>query len=346
MAELTFTNQYNAETYGRVMAANHRTPIVVPWVLLVVLSCPVQDAATAQNNYPNRPVKIIVPAPPGGAADVLPRIVSEKLAARWKQPIIIENRPGAALNLGAETVAKAEPDGYTLLATPPGPLAIYQYIYANLRYNPTAFTPVTILASSPFVLVVGPSVKSSDLSQFLALAKANPGKFTFGSTGIGSPPHLSGEMLKVRAGIDLLHVPYKGMVPALTDLLGGRLDMVFVDLGSTLQHVKAGTVRVLGVGSDVRIAELPDVPAISESLPGFTATTWFAVVAPPKTPAGIAAEASKAINEALARPDVAQRFRDFHATPVGGSPAQTATFFRNESQRWREVIAAAGIKPK
>jgi tripartite-type tricarboxylate transporter receptor subunit TctC len=328
------------------MIAYHRALIAVRWFVLAILSCALNDVASAQNGYPNRPVKIIVPAPPGGAADVLPRIVSEKLAARWKQPVIVENRPGAALNLGAETVAKAEPDGYTLLATPPGPLAIYQFIYANLRYDPSAFTPVTTLASSPFVLVVGPSIKSSDLSQFLALAKANPGKFTFGSTGVGSPPHLSGEMLKVRAGIDLLHVPYKGMVPALTDLLGGRLDMVFVDLGSILQHVRAGTVKVLGVGSDVRIPELPGVPAISEKLPGFTATTWFAVVAPPQTPAGIAAEASKAISEALALPDVAQRFRDFHATPLGGSPAQTATFFSNESKRWHDVIAAAGIKPK
>ena len=328
------------------MTAHQRTSIVVRWVLLAVLSCAVNNVASAQNNYPNRPVKIIVPAPPGGAADVLPRIVSEKLAARWKQPVIIENRPGAALNLGAETAAKAEPDGYTLLATPPGPLAIYQSIYANLRYDPSAFTPVTILASSPFVLAVGPSIESSDLSQFLALARANPGKFTFGSTGIGSPPHLSGEMLKVRAGIDLLHVPYKGMVPALTDLLGGRLDMVFVDLGTTLQHVKAGKVRVLGVGSEVRLPELPDAPAISERLPGFKATTWFAVVAPPKTPPGIAAEASKAIAEALTLPDVTQRFRDFHATPVGGSPTQTATFFKSESERWREVIVAAGIKPQ
>jgi tripartite-type tricarboxylate transporter receptor subunit TctC len=250
------------------------------------------------------------------------------------------------LNLGAEAVARAEPDGYTLLATAPGPLTTYQFIYANLRYNPSAFTPVSVLASSPFVLAVGPSIEASDLSQFLALAKANPGKFTFGSTGIGSPPHLSGEMLKVQAGIDLLHVPYKGMVPALTDLLGGRLDMVFVDLGTTLQHVKAGTARVLGIGSDVRIPELPGVPAISERLPGFRATTWFAVVAPPKTPASIAAEASKAIAESLALPDVMRRFRDFNATPVGGSPTQTATFFRSESERWREVIVAAGIKPE
>ena len=190
-------------------------------------------------------------------------------------------------------------------------------------------------------------MKSSDLSQFLGLAKANPGKFTFGSTGIGSPPHLSGEMLKVRAGIDLLHVPYKGMVPALTDLLGGRLDMVFVDLGTTLQHVKAGKVRVLGVGSEVRLPERPaDAPAISERLPGFQATTWFAGAAPPKTPPGIAAEASKAISEALALPDVAQRFHDFHAMPVGGSPAQTGTFFKSETERWREVIVAAGIKRK
>lgn len=327
------------------MTSYRRTLIVLRWVL-AVLSCAANAVASAENAYPNRPVKIIVPAPPGGAADVLPRIVSEKLAARWKEPVIVENRPGAALNVGAEAVARAEPDGYTLLATPPGPLAIYQFIYANLRYEPSAFTPVTILASSPFVLTVGPSVKASDLSMFLALAKANPGKFTFGSTGVGSPPHLSGEMLKVRAGIDLLHVPYKGMVPALTDLLGGRLDMVFVDLGSTLQHVKAGTARVLGVGSDIPIPELAGVPAISERLPGFTATTWFAVVAPPKTPASIAAEASRAIAEALALPDVEQRFRDFHATPVGGSPAQTSAFFKAEVERWREVVAAAGIKPQ
>jgi tripartite-type tricarboxylate transporter receptor subunit TctC len=328
------------------MNAHHRALIFIRCVLLATLSCVANDVASAQNSYPNRPVKIIVPVPPGGAADVLPRIVSEKLTARWKQPVIVENRPGAALNLGAEMVAKAKPDGYTLLAVPPGPLVIYQFIYANLRYDPSAFTPVTVLASSPFVLAVGPSIEASDLSQFLALAKANPGKFTFGSPGAGSPPHLSGEMLKVRAGIDLLHVPYKGMVPALTDLLGGRLDMVFVDLGSILQHVQAGKVRVLGVGSDVRLPELPNVPAISERLPGFTATTWFAVVAPPGTPAEIAAEVSKTINEALILPDVAQRFRDLHAMPMGGSPAQTATFFRNESERWREVIAAAGIKPR
>ena len=209
------------------------------------LVCP-NDVASAQNDYPSRPVKIIVPAPPGGAADVLPRIISEKLAARWKQPVIVENRPGAALNLGAEAVAKAKPDGYTLLATPPGPLTIYQFIYANLRYDPSAFTPVTTLASSPFVLAVGPSIKSSDLSQFLTLAKANPGKFTFGSTGVGSPPHLSGEMLKVRVG----H-PFPCMSPTREwcrryDPLGGRLDMVFVDLGSTLQHVRAGTVKSFG----------------------------------------------------------------------------------------------------
>jgi tripartite-type tricarboxylate transporter receptor subunit TctC len=191
------------------MAADHRTAIVVRWVLSIGLLCAVQDAATAQNDYPNRPVKIVVPVPPGGIADVLPRIVAEKLAARWKQPVIIENRPGGALNLAAETVARAEPDGYTLLATAPGPLAIYRFIYPNLRYDPSAFTPVTILATSPFVLVVGPSVASSDLSQFLTLAKANPGKFSFGSTGIGSPPHLSGEMFKARTGIDLLHVSYR-----------------------------------------------------------------------------------------------------------------------------------------
>jgi tripartite-type tricarboxylate transporter receptor subunit TctC len=313
--------------------------------LLVVFSCVTQDVASAQIKYPNRPVKIIVPAAPGGAADVLPRIVSEKLALRWKQPVIVENRPGGALNVGAEAVARAEPDGYTLLATAPGPLTIYQFIDANLRYVPSAFTPVTVLARSPFVLAVRPGIEASDLSQFLALAKGNPGKFSFGSTGVGTPPHLAGEMLKLRAGIDLLHVPYKGMVPALTDLLGGRLDMVFVDLGSTLQHVKAGNVRVLGIGSELRMPELPGVPAISERLPGFAATTWFAVVAPPKTPAGIAAEASEAISETLKLPDVAQRFRDFHATPVGGAPTQTATFFGSEAERWREVIVAAGIKP-
>ena len=299
--------------------------------------------APAQENYPSRTIKIIVPVPPGTAPDILPRVVADKLAARWGEPVIIENRPGGALNIGAEAVAKAEPDGYTLLATPPPPLAINQSLYPNLGFDPNAFVPVTVMAATPNVLVANPKVQFSTIEGLIAFAKAHPGKLTYASSGVGSTPHLAMELLKIRAGIEIVHVPYKGLVP--TDLLAGHVDLMFNNLGNTMPHIRSGALKVLAVGSEKRLAALPDVPAVLEILPGFVSTTWFAVVAPPRSSPEIVAKLSAAIAETLRLPDVAKRLQDLSLAPVGSTPAETADFIQEERQRWRKVIVSAGIKP-
>jgi tripartite-type tricarboxylate transporter receptor subunit TctC len=298
----------------------------------------------AQDSYPNRVIKIVVPLPPGPFADMLPRLIGEKLALRWGQPVIIENRAGAAQNLGAEIVARAEPDGYTLLVTPPGPLVLNQSLYSKLAFDPDAFVPVTVLVALPYVLLAKPDVPFASLPEMIAYAKANPGKLNFGSPGIGSPPQLAMEWLKSLAGIRLTHVPYKGAGLAQADLVAGHIDLMFDNVGNPVPLIKDGKLRALGIAAERRFAALPDVPPISETLPGFQVTTWFAMVAPPKTPPEIAAKLSAAIAEILRMPDVAKRLEESHATPVGSNPAETAARFKEETERWHRIIRTAGIK--
>jgi tripartite-type tricarboxylate transporter receptor subunit TctC len=316
-------------------------PIVVG-ALLVVASV---VTAVAQTDFPRRTVKIVVPIPPGAALDTLPRLLAEKLATRWGQPVIIENRPGAAQNLGAEAVAKAEPEGYTLLAAPPNPLVISQTFYPKLGFDPAAFVPISIFATQPFLLVVNPKVPAATLAELIAYAKANPGKLNFASPGTGTAPHLTGEMLKLAASIQIVHVPYTGLAPAMTDLIAGHVDMMVDNLGNSLPLVREGKLKALGTASETRIPELPDVPAIAETFPGFYSASWFGMVAPPKTPPGIAAKISQAIAETLRLPDVAKRFSDLSIKPVGTTPEETAAFLKRETERWRSVVVSSGIKP-
>src|SRR5262245_39003509 len=311
---------------------------------LLLASAPM--AALAQADYPNRAIKIVVPLPPGATADTLPRIIGEKLTARWHQPVIIENKPGAAQNLGAEAVAKAEPDGYTLLATPQGPLVISGALFPRLGFDPAAFVPVTIMASLPYVLVVHPKVPVSTVPELVAYAKANPDKLNYASPGNGSSTQLVVEWLKSVAGIRMTHVPYRGAAPALTDLLAGHVDLMIDNLGNSLTHIRDGRLKVLAVGDDRRIAELPNVPTLAETYPGFVASSWFAIVAPPGTSPALVAKLSQAMGEILRMPDVVQRLRDLGATPIGGSPAETAAFIKLETERWRKVIIDADIKPE
>jgi tripartite-type tricarboxylate transporter receptor subunit TctC len=301
-------------------------------------------AALAQGDYPNRPIRIVVPLPPGANGDLMPRILAEKLSAKWGQPVIIENRPGAAQNLGAEVVARAEPDGYTLLATPQGPLVISQSFYPKLGFEPAAFVPVTVMAKLPYILVVNPKVPVNTLAEFIAYAKANPGKLNYASPGLGSGPHLTGEMLKLATGIQMTHVPYSGLAPAITDLLAGHVDTMFDNLGNSLPLVKEGRLKGLAVSSDTRIPELPDVPAIAETYPEVQSTSWFAIVAPPKTPPALAQKLSQAFVEILRMPDVDRRYREMTLTPVGGAPEEVAAFFKTETERWRNVIVKGGLK--
>jgi tripartite-type tricarboxylate transporter receptor subunit TctC len=294
--------------------------------------------------YPTRPVRIVAPFAAGGSADLIPRIVGERLSAMWGQPVIVENRPGAGGNIAAEYVYRTEPDGYTLLSLPTSTLIINQYLYANLAYDQSQWVPVSVMVAVPNVLLVNPKVAANSVQELIAYAKANPDKLNYASQGSGTTSHLTGEMFKTIAGVRIVHVPYKGSAPALTDLLAGQVDMMFDNLGVSLQHVKSGRLRALAVGSERRVASLPDVPAMSEVLPGFESVTWFGVVAPPKTPMPIAEKISAAIAEALRSPDVRKRLADLSAEPIGNTPAQMATFMRKDAERWREVIRSAGVK--
>src|SRR6185295_9512635 len=266
-----------------------RRALVALALLLLVASAGLASAQT----YPSRPIRIVVPLPPGANGDLMPRILAQQLAAKFGQSVVIENRPGAAQNLGAELVYRAEPDGYTLLATPQGPLVISQSFFPKLAFDPTQFVPVTIMARLPYILVVHPKVPVNTFAEFIAYAKANPNALNDASPSTGSGPHLTGEMLKLASGIKMTHVPYAGMAPALNDLLAGHVEMMFDNLGNSLPLVRDGKLKGLAVSSDKRAPELPDLPAIAETYPEVVATSWFAIVAPPRTPPEIAAKLSQ-----------------------------------------------------
>ena len=307
----------------------------------------INTAATAQDAsaYPTKQIRIIVPFPAGGTADLLPRVLAEKLSARLGQAVLIENRAGAAGNIGAEAVFKAEPDGYTLLSAPPPPFVINQSLYAKLAFDASQFVPVTVIANVPNVLLVHPKVAANTLQEFITTLRANPDKLNYASQGSGTTSHLTAEMFKSMAGVRITHVPYKGTAPALTDLLGGQVDMMFDNLGVSAQHVRSGKLKALAVSSSKRAASLPGVPTMIEAgLPGFISVAWFGVAAPPKTPPEIAAKLSAAIAEALKHPDVVKRLQDLSAEPVGSTPAEMAAFMKEEIERWRRVIQSAGVK--
>jgi tripartite-type tricarboxylate transporter receptor subunit TctC len=300
-----------------------------------------QDAG----NWPNRPIRIVVPFPAGGTADVLPRVLAEKISTRLGQSVLIENRAGAAGNIGAELVYKAEPDGYTFLAAPPPPLVINPSLYTKLAHDPTQMVPVAVMAAVPNVLLVHPKVASNTMQEFITYLKANPDKLNYASQGSGTTSHLTTELFKSMAGVRITHVPYKGTAPALTDLLAGQVEVMFDNLGVSLQHVKSGKLKALAIGSEKRVSSLPSVPTVAEAgLPGFVAIAWFGVMAPPKTSPEIASKMSIAIAEALKHPDVQRRLVDLSAEAVGNTPAEMAAFMKDEVERWRRVIRSAGVK--
>ncbi len=320
----------------------------LPLVVACLLATPA-DAQTASTSsgqaYPLRAIRIIVPFPAGGTADLLPRIVAEKLAASWGQPVIVDNRSGAAGNIGAEMVYNAEPDGYTLLSAPPPPLVINPSLYPKLAFDPTKFVPVSVMAAVPNVMLVHAKVPANNVRELIAWAKAQPDRLLYSSQGSGTTSHLTTEMFKSAAGgLSATHVPYKGTAPALAALLAGEVNLMFDNLGVSLQHVRAGRVKALAVCGEKRVASLPDVPAMAETYPGFVAVAWFGVVAPPKTPAAIANKLSSAIADALKLPDVGKRLLELSADPVGSTPARMAAFMKEDTERWRTVIRSANVK--
>jgi tripartite-type tricarboxylate transporter receptor subunit TctC len=310
---------------------------------LVMLMMPMTLAARAQD-YPARPVRIIVPFPAGGTADIVPRVVGDWLSRKWGQPVVIENRTGAGGNIGAEAAFRADPDGYTLLSAPPPPLVINQNLYPKLNFDPTQFVPIVAMVRVPNSVVVTAKFPAKTVAELIAYARANPGKVTSATQGNGTTSHLTSEMFQLMANVKLQHVPYRGSAPALQDLVAGTVDIMFDNLGVSLALVKSGQLRLLGVATAQRMASLPAVPTIAETLPGFESQAWYAVVAPPKTPKALVDKINADINEALRQPEMAPHLAEWSAEVIGGTPQATAAYLSEEVERWKKVITSAGVK--
>jgi tripartite-type tricarboxylate transporter receptor subunit TctC len=314
---------------------------LLPFFLL--LAMPLGHA----QSWPQRPVRMIVPFAPGGASDLMPRLVGEKLAAIWAQPVIIDNRAGAAGNIGMEAGAKAPPDGYTLLAAPNGNLVVNPHMYSKLSYDVFKdLAPVTRIAAVQNVLVVNPEVPAGSMKEFIALARAKPGTLNFGSPGNGSQAHVGVELLKIQLGLELVHLPYQGVGPAMKDLLGGRLQLMLAQVPSALPQIKAGKLRPLGVASSAPLAALPEVPTIAAAagLPGYEAVSWYALMAPAGTPHEVISKIHTDVAKVLQFPEVRERLAGMGAEPSGEAPAELAARIKSEYERWGEVVRKANIK--
>jgi tripartite-type tricarboxylate transporter receptor subunit TctC len=296
--------------------------------------------ATAQTG---KQLRIIVPFPPGGAADALARMVAEKLPAQLGHPVIVENRPGAGGNVAAEQLSRAEPDGTMLLSAPPHLLTINHMLY-KLSFDLTKLVPVSIIAAYPNVLLANPKLPASSVQELIALARARPGGLNIASQGNGTSTHLTAELFKMLAQVDMVHIPYKGTAPAFADLLGGQVDVMFDNLIAGLPHVRAGKLKLLGVGGPKRVAAFPDVPAIGEILPGFRSETWMGLVAPPGTPRAVALRLSSSVSKVLEDAEIRRRLAELQAEPVGNTPEEMAQIIRQDTERWSRVIQAANIR--
>ncbi len=317
-----------------------------PYLALFVLFAAIVHAGAWAQSYPTKPLRVVVPFPPGGAVDTIARVVGQKLSEQIGQPVIVDNRPGASANIGAELVAKSAPDGYTLLMAANG-LATNNTLFPNLPFNGVRdFSPVARIGYAPLVIVVHPSFPAKTLKELIAIARAQPGKLTYASAGNGSSGHLAGELLKISAKIDVLHVPYKGGAPAIADLLGERISFMPINPIEVLSHIKSQRLRVLAVGSDRRVALLPDVPTISEAgVPGFEATVWWGLVAPAKTARDIVTRLNRETVKALGDTAVKEKLTELGVVITPGTPEQFAEFIRAEDARWSKVIRASGIRP-
>jgi tripartite-type tricarboxylate transporter receptor subunit TctC len=316
---------------------------VAAFIVFACMACGA-PAALAQA-YPSKPVRVIVPAPPGSAPDFLSRLLAPKLGDMWGQPLVIDNVLGAGGNIGTERVAKAPADGYTLLFNTIGPIGVNISMYSNLSFDPVKdFAPVTLVAKVPNILVVHPSVPVKTVQELIAYAKAIPGKLRYGSPGSGTSNHLSAELLKVMAGIDLLHIPYKSSAQMTTDILGGQIEVVFHNAPVLLPHVKSGALRGLGITSSTRNPSAPELPPIAEAVPGFEVTAWFGFMAPAHTPPTVVNKIYADVVNAMASPEVRERMLTQAAEPVGNTPQEYAAFISAEIAKWAKVVKQSGAK--
>ena len=314
--------------------------------LAATLAILAPHAARAVDAYPAKPVRFVVAFPPGGGTDIIARAIAQKLAERIAQQVVVDNRPGAGGNIGTDIVAKSAPDGYTMLMGSAGPLAINASLFGKMPFDPIKdLAPVTLAASTPNVLVVHPSLRVATVKELIALARARPGEINFASSGHGTPAHLAGELFNSMVGVKMVHVPYKGAAPALADLLGGQVQLMFSTMPPALPHVKDGKLRALAVTSAKRSPAAPDIPTLDEiALPGFEANTWHGVVVPAGTPATIVARLNREIVAILHLPDVVERFSSQGAEALGSTPEEFAAYIRSETLKWAKVVRDSGAK--
>jgi len=299
--------------------------------------------ARAQDSFPANRVTIVVPSPAGSTTDALARLVAEQLSQSWGKPVIVENN-SRGLNAGGEQVARAQPDGYTLMVSPPLPLTVAHLLFKEIGYQPDKFVPVSLLAKIANVLAVRKDLPARTVQELVVYGKANPGKLTYASQGGGSTAHLSGAQLEIRAGIKMVHVPYRGAAPALNDLIAGHIDMFFDTLTTSVPLHQADKIRIMAVAGDERAPTLPNIPTIAESgLPGFRSITWFAMVGPPAMPAALAARINRDVVDILRRPTVGAKLRDLRLDPMIGTPTDAARFFAEETELWGKVIREANV---
>jgi tripartite-type tricarboxylate transporter receptor subunit TctC len=313
--------------------------------LVLLLACSAQ--LTLAQTYPNKPVKLVVPFPPGGSVDMVARMVGKSLQDSLKQPFLVENKSGASGNIGAAFVANSAPDGYTLLVGSAGVFAANQYLYANPPFDPQkAFAPVMRIVDQPNILVVNPQSPAHSVKELVAMAKARPGKVSFGSASVGSAQHFATEIFMQQAGVDMLHVPYKGGAPALNDLMGGQIDMVFDTSPTALPYVKSGKLRALAITSSQRSPLLPDVPTMKEAgLPAFEVVTWTGIAAPAGTPKPVIDKINAAIRTAL-QGELSRQLAETSLIPVGDSPEAFREFIRKDAQSYEALVKSAGITPQ
>jgi len=298
----------------------------------------------AQANFPSRVVKMIVPYPPGGGTDLLARVLADQLGRKWGQSVIVENVGGAGGNIGAAEVARADPDGYTLLFGSPGPIATNAFLYKNMSYDPARWVPIAVVATAPYVLVMSPNFPATNLADVIARAKANPGQLTSATPGVGSVGQLATVEFEMLANVDVLQIPYKGLSPAVTDVVAGNVNMMFDMLATSLPMHRAQKERIVAVGGAERVKDLPDVPTLAEAgVPGYRAVTFFGIVAPPRTPAALADKINRDIVESLNRPDAREKISALGMDVAPGSREEAAKFFAGERELWGKVIKRANI---
>ena len=314
---------------------------------LIALALALTAGATCAQSYPTKAVRLVVPFLAGGSTDIVGRTIAQKLSEMWGQQAFVDNRPGGGTTIGTDMAAKAAPDGYTLLVTP-APFTINPSLLAKLPYDAlTDFAPITLINTTPLVMVVHPGVPAKNVKELIALAKAKPGQLNFGSSGTGGSNHLAGELFNAMAGVKMVHIPYKGNAGALTDIVGGHLDVVYNGVTSAIALIKGGKLRVLAVTSLQRTPALPDVPTLNESgLKGFEAVAWNGLTAPAKTPRDVIMKINADVLKVISSPELRERLKAEGSDPVGNSPEQFATFLRDEIAKWAKVIKFANVKPE